>query len=133
MKKGIIKTFAFALIISLAFGTISFVSAAMVQKGIGYNENILLIEKVSADFHTTLYPTVIQSGPVRVENTVQRKNSSGNYVNISRGYLSVQTTNQALHINYNNPNGKESVRSIWVNQTRNSFVSGDWYLDPDHM
>lgn len=46
MKKGIIKTFSFALIISLAFGSINFVYAAMVQKGIGYKEIISLGETV---------------------------------------------------------------------------------------
>lgn len=52
MKKGIIKTFSFALIISLAFGSINFVYAAMVQKGIGYKEIISLGETVPEYFHT---------------------------------------------------------------------------------
>jgi len=132
MKKGIIKTFAFALIISLAFGSISFVSAARVQKGIGYNEIISLGVTVPEYFHTTLYPRVIEGGPVTVENTVQRKNSNNIFANVGRGYLSVNTTNQSMHLNFRNA-GTKLTRSIWVNQTRNSYVSGDWYLDPNHM
>lgn len=132
MKKGIIKTFAFALIISLAFGSINFVYAAMVQKGIGYKEIISLGETVPEYFHTTLYPRTVEAGPVTVENTVQRKNSNNVFVNVGRGYLSVNSTNKSMHLNFSNA-GTKLTRFIWVNQTRNSYVSGDWYLDPNHM
>lgn len=104
----------------------------MVQKGIGYKEIISLGETVPEYFHTTLYPRTVEAGPVTVENTVQRKNSNNAFVNVGRGYLSVNSTNKSLHLNFRNA-GTKLTRSIWVNQTRNSYVSGDWYLDPNHM
>ena len=88
----------FALIISLAFGSINFVYAAMVQKGIGYKEIISLGETVPEYFHTTLYPRTVEAGPVTVENTVQRKNSNNAFVNVGRGYLSVNSINQCILI-----------------------------------
>lgn len=115
------------------FYTMSTVYAAYVQKGIGYREVVSLGEEVPVDFHTTLYPRTTENAPVQVENTVQRRKSNGIYVNISQMYLSVQKLNESMHLNYRNNNGPEKIRSIWVNQTQNSFVSGDWYLDPGHM
>ena len=89
-------------------------------------------ETVPEYFHTTLYPRTVEAGPVTVENTVQRKNSNNVFVNVGRGYLSVNSTNKSMHLNFRNA-GTKLTRSIWVNQTRNSYVSGDWYLDPNHM
>ena len=134
MKKTLIKLFVLVLTIVVGSYTMVLVAyAAMTQVGIGKSERVSLQQDLPANFHTTLYPRVIENGSVKIENTIQRKNSSGKVVNYERRYFYASSINNNIHQNFVNSHGSERLHSIWVNQTSNSFISGDWYLDPDHM
>lgn len=134
MKKTLIKLFVLVLTIVVGSYTMGLVAyAAMTQVGIGKSERVSLQQDLPANFHTTLYPRVIENGSVKIENTIQRKNSSGKVVNYERRYFYASSINNNIHQNFVNSHGSERLHSIWVNQTSNSFISGDWYLDPDHM
>lgn len=134
MKKTMIKIFVLMLAIVVGAYTMGSVAyAAMTQIGIGKSEMVSLQENLPVNFHTTLYPRVIENGSVKIENTIQRKNSSGKVVNYDRRYFYASSINNNIHLNYVNSHGSERLHSIWVNQSSNSHISGDWYLDPDHM
>lgn len=82
-------------------------------------------------FHTSVLATSMNSSKISIENTVQRKNSKGNWVNKAQVYPLVQKLNVGYETNFNLYSTADT-RSIWVNVTDGTTLVGDLYINNGH-
>ena len=117
------------IIMLVACSMLGVVSAKSIDGSIGYGEDVIVTKnETTGDLHTAIVASNVVNGPIKVENTIQRKNSSGNLVNRGRGYFYMATIGQDSHINYS-IGSTAQTRSVWFNMTNNSFLQGRFYIN----
>lgn len=82
-----------------------------------------------ARFHTSMVALQISRGPVQVENTIQRQNSQGNWTNRANRIRIVSQINQDIYYDNFDLNGVADTRTLWLNETDNSYIIGDFYIN----
>ena len=101
------------IIMLVACSMLGVVSAKSQDGSIGYHENVYFVKySTEGKFHTSIVASNVINGTIKVENTIQRKNLFGNWVNKDND---LETT--------------ADTRTIWLNETQNSFLQGRFYIN----
>ena len=117
------------IIILVACSMLGVVSAKSQSGSIGYHEIVSFVKySTEAKFHTSIKSSNVLNGPITVENTIQRKNSKGTWVNKDNGFFNMTYVNQDSKINYN-LGSTDDTRTLWLNETQNSFLQGTFYIN----
>ena len=78
--------------------------------------------------HTSLFPTYMNESIIKVENTIQRKNSSGNWQNRVQNRFNVTAINKSYIINFNLGTTADT-RTIWWNLDAGTKIKGNVYIN----
>ena len=117
------------IIMLVACSMLGVVSAKSQDGSIGYHETVYFVKySTEGKFHTSIVSSNVINGPIKVENTIQRKNSSGRWVNFANAFYNMSYANQTSEINYDLEK-TDDTRTIWLNETQNSFLQGRFYIN----
>lgn len=81
-----------------------------------------------ADFHTSIYPTYLNENSINIENTIQRRNSSGNWNNIIQNRFPVSKVKRSYILNVSLTKTADT-RTIWWNIDSGTRVIADLYIN----
>lgn len=93
-------------------------------------ENIVKY-KTEALFHTSVLATSMNASEISIGNTIQRKNSKGNWVNKAQVYPLIKKLNIGYESNFNLYSTADT-RSIWLNVTPGTTLVGNLYINNGH-
>ena len=117
------------IIMLVACSMLGVVSAKSQDGSIGYHENVYFVKySTEGKFHTSIVASNVINGTIKVENTIQRKNLFGNWVNKDNDFFYMSYANQTSEINYDLETTADT-RTIWLNETQNSFLQGRFYIN----
>lgn len=80
------------------------------------------------DFHTSIYPTYLNENSITIENTIQRRNSSGNWTNIVQNRFPVSKVKRSYILNVSLTKTADT-RTIWRNIDSGTRVIADLYIN----
>ncbi len=131
MKKVLKNISCFVMVMALCFGFVSIISAKSVEATMNYNQNVMFIKSNTSANLETVVKAYNMSGPILVENTIQRiVDITGVYKNVGQRKFEVTATNvQFKQIYTDVKNGTADTRTIWVNQTPGSTMNGKFYIN----
>lgn len=78
--------------------------------------------------HTSLLPTYMNESSIKVENTVQRRNSLGNWQNRVQNRFTVSAINKSYIINFDLGTTADT-RAIWINLDAGTRIKGNVYIN----
>ena len=121
------------IIMLVACSMLGVVSAKSQDGSIGYHEIVSFVKySTEGKFHTSIKSSNVINGTIKVENTIQRKNSSGTWVNKANGFFYMSYANQISEINYDLKT-TDDTRTLWLNETQNSFLQGRFYINSGNV
>lgn len=133
MKKGRkIISFVFLLLVVLITTNVNAKSLRGVTLRANDDTQYIVKYNTEALFHTSVLATSINASEILIENTVQRKNSKGNWVNKAQVYPLVKKLNVGYDTNFNMYSTADT-RSIWVNVTSGTTLVGNVYINNGHV
>lgn len=126
MVKKVFFVFAAVLVVT----GVTYVSAVNISESdtLSYLDAVNLSGEISADFTSSIESSDVVYGPVTVENTIQRKNFWGNWVNEKKFNFEGIESNQVKSHEFSLSGGKELTRSIWCNMTSDSIIKANFSI-----
>lgn len=130
MKKGILRFLGSIGVLAICFTFVSITTAKSVEMTMNYNQNVMFTKSATSANLETVVKAYNMSGPITIENTIQRKIDGKNYINVGQRKFQIATTNVQFKEIYNNVRGGTmDTRTIWVNQTSGSTMNGKFYIN----
>lgn len=126
------KLLEIASLAIVMLAVITTVNATWVQKyDLNYKTTKILADNVGGQLHSTLRSLSMNKSSIQVKNEIKRM-SGNSWVTKASTIFVIREVEKNYHYNVN-LNTKAVTRSYWTNQTSDSTLNCNLYIDPGYM